>query len=369
MKSMFLRLVVRALLERRRRVCVALLSLAVGATLASALLSTYADLDKKMAGELRGFGANLVVAPLDTTPGATLDPATVAAVEAAGATSFPVLYVLGQVNGEPAVLAGMRFERLDAFASAWQWRGRVPRNGGECAIGERLAAHFRLAAGSRLKATYDGNASELQITAVVSTGASEDQQVLLPLEALQALAGHEGRISLLQVMAPGTGAAVETTRAHLAAALAGRAEVHVLRQVAESSARVLLKVKWMLFAVAALVLCITGLCVMTTLAAIVLERRKDVAVMKALGGSERRISSLFLCEAATLALLGSMAGYLAGSLLARALGEAVFQAPIALRPAVLPEVVLVTLAIALLATLVPLRIVRGVEPAALLKGE
>lgn len=369
MKRMFPRLVLRALLLRRRRMSVALLSLAVGATLASALLSTYADLEKKMGGEFRGFGANLVVVPLETVSGATLEESVLAPVLRDGPPTLPFLYVVGQVNSEPAVLAGTHFERLGAFARAWQWQGRLPRGAGECAVGERLAAHFRVEPGSRLKTEYNGNATELLVTAVVATGASEDHQLLFPLEALQALAGLPGRISLLQVMAPGTGSGVEAARARLNAALAGRAEVRVLRQVAESSARVLLKVKGMLFAVTGLVLVVIGLCVMTTLAAIVLERRKDIAIMKALGGTERRISALLLSEAAVLALLGGAMGYLAGLLLAQRLGETVFHAPLAMRPAVLPEVVLVTLAVALLATLFPLRVVRSVEPAVILKGE
>ncbi len=369
--SMFPRLVARALLLRRRRMSVALVALVVGATLASALLTTYADLEKKMSGELRGFGANLVVAPVGNSSDATLDMGAGLALptDLQGLATLPFLYVVGQLNGEPAVLAGTRFERLGAFARAWHWQGRKPRAEGECAAGGRLAAHFRVAPGSRLKAAYRGDAIELQVTAVVTTGASEDHQLLLPLESLQRLAGLPGRISLLQVIAPGTGAEAEAARARLAAIYRGGAEVRLLRPVAESSARVLLKVKGMLFAVTGLVLGIIGLCVMTTLSAIVLERRKDIAVMKALGGNQRRITALFLSEAAALGLLAGAAGYAAGLLLARWLGQAIFRAPVALRPVVLPEVVLVTLLVALLATLFPLRIVRAVEPAAILKGE
>ena len=36
----------------------------VGAMLASTLLTTYAELDRKMAGEFRRYGANLVIAPI-----------------------------------------------------------------------------------------------------------------------------------------------------------------------------------------------------------------------------------------------------------------------------------------------------------------
>ncbi len=374
--SLFLRLVWRGLVQRRRRVIIVLLALAVGATLAAALLNTYADLEKKMAGELRSFGANLVVAPAGAATGATLEEKAETVVASAGMAALPFLYLVGGVQGEPAVLAGTRFDRLGPFARAWQWRGRAPQGVGQCAVGERFAAHFRVGLGSRLKFDYPGPQSqaestpiELEISGVVATGSSEDHQLLLPLELLQARAGLASRISLLQVMAPGTGPEVETARARLAASLGNAAEVRVLRPVAESSARVLLKVKQMLFAITAVVLGISGLCVMTTLSAVVIESRKDIAVMKALGGSPRRITALFLSEAGALALLGGPAGYLAGVLLARRLGQAVFQTPVAFRFAVLPEVVLVTVAVALLATLLPMRLIRHLEPAAILKGE
>lgn len=367
--AMFRRLVLRALLARRRRLSIALVALAVGATLATALLSTYADLERKVGGELRNFGANVVIAPAQGSSGDTLDEAAVSAH--AGAVSLPFLYVIGQVNDEPAVLAGTRFGRLAPFARAWQWQGRMPQGAGECAVGERLAAHFRAQPGSTLAVAFPGweQPAEFRITGTVATGESEDHQLLLPLEALQEQAGLSGRISLMQVIAPGGRAEVEAARARMAAALGSAAEARILRPVAESSARVLLKVKWVLFAVTGIVLGIIGLCVMTTLSAIVLERRKDVAVMKALGGTPRRIAALFLAEAAVLALAGGLAGYAGGVFLARWLGQAVFQTPMAFRAAVLPQVMLVTLAVALLGTLVPLRVIRQVEPAAILKGE
>ncbi len=372
-QKMFVRLVWRALLERRRRLSIALAALAIGATLAAALLSTYADLESKMGGELRAFGANIVVLPQGAA-GATFDEAA-AARASARAASLPFLYVVGKVNDEPAVLAGTRFDRLPPFTRGWQWDGRMPAAAGECAVGEQLAGHFRVRAGSTLSLGFSADAepaqpaAECRVTGVVATGTSEDNQVLMPLEALQTGASLAGRISLLQVIAGGSRAEVDAVRSRIAAAMGGAADVRLLRAVADSSARVLLKVRGMLFAVTGIVLAIIGLCVMTTLSAIVLERRKDIAVMKALGGTQPRITALFLAEAAALALCGGPLGYVAGTVLARWLGRAVFQSPVAFRFAVLPEVLIVTLVVALLATLVPLRIVRRVEPAAILKGE
>lgn len=369
---MFLRLVARALYERRRRFSIALVALVVGATLAAALLTTHADLHRKMSGELRRYGANVVVSPAATAADSTLDAAA-ATRAASDFPTLPFLYVVGRVNDEPALLAGMRFERLTEFARFWNWQGRAPQSSDECAAGERLAAHFRLKPGTRVKVGYASSphmgARELRVTGIVSTGTSEDNQLLIPLATVQELSGLHGRLALLQLIVPGTRAEVESARARMAAALGPPAEVRLLRAVADSSARVLLKIRWTLFAVSAIVLGIIGLCVMTTLSAAVLERRRDVAIMKALGGTERRITRLFVAESAALALSGAALGCVPGVLLARWLGRVVFQAPVEFRAIVLPEVALVTVTVALIATLIPLRLVRLIQPAAILKGE
>ena len=391
-RRLWLRLVGRALVsggDRRLRMAIALVALSVGAMLASALLTTYGDLEGKMAGELRGFGANLVIAPargIETSgQHGTLEAAALALSQhVPEAGTLPLLYVVGEVRapavtagdgvGEPAVLAGTRFDRLRPFARTWQWQGRAPRAGaGECAVGERLAERFRLSPGSPVEAQYQGRALELTVAGVVETGASEDTQLLMNLEELQALAGLPGRVSLVQVLVPGNRAEVEAARASIEAGITARlgaaVEVRTLLPVAEASARVLLKVKTMLFAVTGLVLGIVGLCVMTTLSAMVLERRKEIALMKAIGAGQRRISAMFLAEAGMLAVAGGVLGYAGGVALARYLSQSVFRAPVEARLVVLPEVLAVTVVVALLATLAPLRLVRRVDPAVILKGE
>ena len=79
----------RSLLHRRARSLSALVALTVSATVATALITLYDDLDAKLHHEFRSFGANIVVtaastgelssgpAPLapDTTPGEGLTPA------------------------------------------------------------------------------------------------------------------------------------------------------------------------------------------------------------------------------------------------------------------------------------------------------
>lgn len=357
MKNRFrLRLIFRSLLLRRRRLSIALLALAVGAALASALLSTYADLEHKMAGEFRRYGANLLVSPgggEETMPAETLDT-----VEGAGVTAVPFLYAVGRVNDRPVVLAGTDFHKLREFSRSWKVDGKW----GECLAGERLGAR----PGDVLRVALGGASTECRIAGVLATGASEDSQLLLSLERLQQMAAAPGRLSLVQINAPPQ--EVESVRARLAAALPGR-EVRALRPVAESTARVLMKVRATLFGVSLLILAIVGLGVMTTLSATVLERRKDIGVMKALGAAQGHIAALFIAESAVLGAVGGLAGYFGGLVLAQWIGRSIYGAPVSVRAEVLPAVLLVTVALAVVSTLFPLRLVRRVNPAVILRGE
>jgi len=353
-------LIGRALWMRRRRLSVALLALLVGASLSSALLSTYADLEQKMAREFRRYGANLVIAPQGE--GQTLPEDTLTRARMPEVGAVPFLYVVGRSNDNEVVIAGADLTALHDFARTWQLRGQWPSVSGECLAGERIGVQ----PGASLHLAVGAQAADCRVTGVISTGASEDSQILLALADAQRLAALPGRLSLIQLNAAPQD--VERVRGQLATALPGT-EVRTLRPVAESTARVLLKVRGLLLGSTVVILAIIVLGVTTTLSAIVWERRRDIGVMKALGAGESQIAVLLLSESALLGICGGLLGYGAGLALAQWIGQSIYQAAVAVRPQVFPQVLLVTVAVAVGATLFPLRMVRKVHPAAVLKGE
>jgi putative ABC transport system permease protein len=73
----------------------------------------------------------------------------------------------------------------------------------------------------------------------------------------------------------------------------------------------------MIFWTIMLILILTTLGVLASMAALAMERSRDVGLMKALGGSVQRIMRLFLAEAAALGVLGGTIGFAIGVLLAR----------------------------------------------------
>jgi putative ABC transport system permease protein len=102
--------------------------------------------------------------------------------------------------------------------------------------------------------------------------------------------------------------------------------------------------------------------------ALAMERRRDVGLMKAIGGSMSRIVAIFLTEAGALGLAGGIAGYAAGILLSQWIGKRAFDVAITARLEVLPLVVALMVGVALVGA-APLRLLGRVRPAEILRGE
>ena len=97
----------------------------------------------------------------------------------------------------------------------------------------------------------------------------------------------------------------------------------MLHAVAETEANVVLKVRSSLFLLAALILAITTLCVSSNFSALVIERGKEIGILKAIGAAEKQIAALFLSESLLLGLGSATIGYAVGLLLAWWIGHAV----------------------------------------------
>jgi len=234
---MFWNFVVRAVRFRKRRLTLAFSALAVAATLATALFSVYTDIERKMRVQFRGYGANIVIAPAagaQTVPLSAVDLA-----ERQGAAAAPFLYTVGNVGGEPVVVAGVDFRRAAALTSYWRVEGARAAGPGECLAGSAAAAHLRLQIGARLE--LEG--APCTVRGIVSTGGAEDAQVMVPFAGAGA--------SLVQVRADGE--RLPQIQAALAQALPG-ADVRLLHAVAETEANVVLKIRATLFLLTALIL-------------------------------------------------------------------------------------------------------------------
>ncbi|HXR09886.1 MAG TPA: ABC transporter permease [Candidatus Acidoferrales bacterium] len=374
-RSMFLRILWKLLGASRGRLAVALIALTSGAAVCSALLNVNLDAERKLTQEFRTLGANVVIAPpaggseAALADAAVLDRVTALRLPRIVATA-PYLYVAANSGSQPVILAGTWFDQVAKMNSWWKLEGGwvSSRDDQEhCLVGFTAARQLGLAPGSSVQLRSGDHNISLTVAGIVTTGGAEDNQILTNLDSAQALAGLSGRVSLVQLSVSGTTAEIEGVTRKLADNLPGL-DVRPVRQIAAAEGRILGRIRGLIFWTIALILVLSMLGVLASMAALAMERRQDVGLMKALGGTVPRIMRLFLAEAGTLGAVGGLLGFLLGVVLARWIGERIFGVVISARFEVLPITIVLTVGVAL-AGAFPLRLLGRVRPAEILRGE
>ena len=329
----------------------------VSAGVATALLTLYADLDAKLHHEFRGFGANVVV-----TGTADLAGAQKAAGSDANVAQFA--YAVATTDrGTPVVVVGVDFpavRKLDSWWQVAQW----PVGAEDVLLGER-AAQF-VGDEKQVTLTFAGKPHTFAGVGHVKTGGDEDSRIYVAQEAFARWTSVAP--SVLEIQIPGGAASVEAAIVRLKAALPG-ADVEPVRQLVEGESAIVDKTHTLMFGAVILIALTVACSVLATLSASVLERRRDFALMKALGSSQAQMMGLFLSETMLLAIGGVAAGYVVGSVAAWVISEVNFHTASLPRLGVLPIVLALNVGIAAMAALLPARVLRGLEPARLLKGE
>ena len=382
---MFWRILWNLFRAGRGRLAVALVALASGAAVCSALINLQLDAERKLTREFRTLGANVVVMPPRTAGGgaepslmgaSTLDR-IVASRTAEVVALAPYLYIV--MHASPAgsgreeqsvIVAGTWLDETRKISPWWNVQGQwveTRADATHCLVGRNAARQLGVAPGSSLELRFADRSVRLTVAGVVGAGGTDDNQVFVNLAVAQQQASLEGRLGLVQLSVMGLPAEIQNFSGRLAAALPGL-QVQPIRQLAAAEGQLLGRIRLLIFSTVVLILALTVLCVLATMAALAMERRRDVGLMKALGGSMSRVLRLFLAEAGALGVLGGLIGCGAGVLLSRWIGWRVFGAAISLQIEVLPLTVALTFGVALAGAL-PLRLLGRVRPAVILRGE
>ena len=363
--SMFGRMLLRAAVLRRRRAASALLAMIVAAAVATAMMNLYVDVQAKLRTEFRNYGANVVIVGKDAK---TLPADALAKVESAlGAKTLavPFSYAVARTpDGQSVVVVGTDFARARQLNHWWKV-SHWPNTQNEALIGMRAAT---MVSPNRqpFELTFQGKAIRLAPAGMLQTGAGEDSRIYLDQSEFQNWTGIAP--STIEVAANGTAAEVETSIRQLAQLLPA-ADIRPVRQILEGEANVLNKTRATLYASATLVVLTASLCVLATLIGWVFDRRRDFAIMKALGASERLINGFFAAEAAALGVVGAILGFFIGIGVAAWIGRVNFHAPVVPRFSVFPYVLAGSVAVALISAILPIELLRRVQPAIILRGE
>jgi putative ABC transport system permease protein len=363
--SMFTRMILRAAVLRRGRAASALLAMIVAAAVATTMMNLYVDVQAKLRTEFRNYGANVVIVAKD---GQSLPADALAKVESilgAKTLAVPFSYAVARTkDGQSVVVVGTDFARARQLNHWWKV-SHWPDAPNEALIGMRAAS---VVSPNRqpFELTFQGKAIQLAPAGMLQTGAGEDSRIYLDQSAFQNWTGVAP--STIEVAANGTAAEVEASIRQLAPLLPA-ADIRPVRQIMEGEANVLNKTRATIYASATLVVLTSALCVLATLIGWVFDRRRDFAIMKALGASERLINGFFAAEAAALGVVGAILGFFIGIGVAAWIGRVNFHAPVVPRFSVFPYVLAGSVAVALISAILPIELLRRVQPAIILRGE
>ncbi|MBI4536641.1 MAG: ABC transporter permease [candidate division NC10 bacterium] len=291
---------------------------------------------------------------------------------------------------------GSRFRTgLRAIAPWWRVRGRwVEDLPGDAMVGKAVAARLGVAPGDRVPVRASGTERTFRVTGLIETGGPEEDQLFVDLAAAQALLGLPGKVDRVQVSAlvkPDDVLAMRGRRnpqglppeeyerwycspyidaiTYQIEEAIPRARAKAVRQVAEAEGAFLGRLTLTLVLVSAIAIATAGLGVMATMTTTVMERRREIGLMKAIGAEPRQIARQFLLEAALCGVAGGGLGTVIGLLLAKFIGRQVFQVPIAPSPIVVPFVLALAVLVALLGAALPTWRAARLEPATTLKGD
>jgi len=379
---MFWRIVRRLITANYGRLFVILLALGAGAAISSALLNLQIDASRRLTTEFRALGANVIVAPRDTNAnsgGGTLAQELLAELPTENAgkpvPAVAFLYVIGavakagEIQHQAAVIAGIAGQGFTQIRPGrrTEYLADLEKDPAACEAGAKAAALFKVHAGDSLHLRNQGREAACKVFAVVATGGAEDSQIFTKLPTAQLLANLPGRISLVQLSVTGTPDSIQ----HFISTLSGRlpsADVHGIKQLAEAEGKLYNRISGLLTATVVIVLLLTSLCVMAGMSNVAIERKNDVGLMKAIGGSVRRVTQLFLAEAILMGIVGGVIGSAFGILGSIWLGKTVFGVAAQPRWIVYPVSVGITILVSI-ASAFPLRRLASIRPANVFRGE
>ena len=419
-----------------KRKLLAIITIFLASGLVSALLAVSIDIGDKMAKELKSYGANILIEPassavLPEVGNANTSLATQDFIDEKELPNIkdifwrnnivgfaPLLSAEVQIEGGQKVgILGTFFDHNIAIPDEddyhtgqkiispyWHVEGewvddaqnhfttQVP-----ALIGKQLAQTLNRKIGDRFVLRYQtqeqDNRVEIEIKGVVSTGGNEEQQILLPLSAVQNLLNLQGKVQSVKVSALTVPenelsrkarsnvdaldaaeydrwyctAYVSSISHQLEEAVSG-AVVRPIWQVAASEGVVIEKIQLLLAVVTLAAVIAAAMGIASLMTTSIIERSKEIGLMKALGAYQWQIVLLFYCEVIISALFGGIFGCVAGWGLARFIGISLFDEPLSFAWIVIPCVLVLAVLIALIGTWFPAHRIARLYPIEVLYG-
>lgn len=427
---MFGKMIFGVITRQKKKLMLIALTIALGVSLATAMLNVMFDVGDKVNQELKAYGANLNIVPkgaafindmyqLDednqNEASQFINEDQLVKIKmifwAYNIVDFaPYLSIAAEVDHHPVKVVGTWFDKhlqiptgdevntgMLAMKSWWQIEGNpmTDDNLQSAMIGESLAKRLNLKIGDKI--TIDSpkshNSMALTIHNIFHSGGIEDNEIYVTLSTAQELANKKGLVERVEVSALTT---PENELARRAAqdpnslsrnewdiwyctayisSIAYQLEevmpdvrVKAIIQVAESEGAILQKTQLLMILLTVLSLICSALAISNLVTANVIERSTEIGLLKALGASNSAVALLIIIEMLIIGLIGGVIGYFMGLGFAQIIGHTVFGSSVEIKMLIIPLVGLMVLFITLIGSLPALKMMMFLRPIDVLHG-
>ncbi|WP_371371120.1 ABC transporter permease [Sporomusa aerivorans] len=426
---MFWRMLQGALARQRRRLFMVALTIALGVSLTTAMLNVMLDVGDKVNRELKAYGANITVTPraasvvkdlygVETAEGSGqyLQEADLGKIKtifwANNIVTFAPSLLTDAVgpDGQTIPIVGTWFDHelplptgdtastgIKALKSWWDVQGSwvTDTDNQGAMVGSLLAAKLGLRAGDTIAIRLVGGqqAERFTVTGVFNSGGNEDEQIFVPLRKVQQALQLDGKIGKVEVSAITTPenelarkaaqdpkslslkewetwycTAYVSSISYQIEEVVNGARAKPVRQVAESEGAILQKTQLLMLLITVLSLAGSALGISNLLSASVMERSKEIGLLKALGATDGAVALLVLVETLLAGAGGGLVGYFAGLGFAQIIGWSVFGSAVAAKGMVIPLVMVLVAMVTLAGSLPAMRMLLTLRPAEVLHG-
>ncbi|MDO5720056.1 MAG: ABC transporter permease [Actinomycetaceae bacterium] len=425
---MFWRMLKGALLRGRGRRLMIILTVALGASVATSMLSVMFDVGDKVNQELKAYGANIVVRP----KGAAVVQDLYHFKDAQEQQSYlkeeelpkiktifwtyniidftPLLTAHATIDNsaDETTLVGTWFDHslevpgqdvvntgLDHLRGWWhiegQWPADTDANG--AVVGQTLASDHNLAVGDTFSVAHHGHSVDLTVRGIAQTGAEEDEQIFTQLAVAQELINRPDAVGQIEVSAlttPDNELARKAAKNPNSLSISERelwyctayvssisyqieealtdAVARPVRQVSESEGTILEKTQLLMVLVTILSMAGSALAIANLVTANVMERAREIGLLKAVGSRDGAVVGLILTEIIIIGSIGGLIGYGAGIGLAQLIGHTVFHSAINIVPAVAGIVAALVILVVIFGSIPAIRFLLRLRPAEVLHG-
>ena len=428
---MFVRMIAKAFIRQWKKMLMIAFTIALGASLATAMLSVMMDVGDKVKQELKTYGANIKVVPKNASVISELydignEDVTDTYLMEDDLGNIKTIFWTNNIvdytpfistevsldDGTKAVATGTWFDhhmnlptgdKLDSgiqnLRSWWtitsgNWLDEQTASDQDvCMVGADIADSEGLKAGDKVHLTGCSEERELMVVGVFDSGGEEDDIIYMPVDTAQALGGLEGLIDSIEVSAltnPDNELAEKAARDPKSLSIAQQeiwyctayvssicyqieeaikgCVASPVRQVADSEGQILEKMQLLMILITILSMVGASLGICNLVTASVMERSQEIGLMKAVGAHNSAINALVLTEIMCSAIIGGVIGFFAGLGFSQIIGRSVFDSAITLRPMVIPMVAVLVVIVTLIGCIPAIRILLKLSPTEVLHG-